>query len=171
MKKHKIMLIAVIVVNFNNYGICQKILEIINEPNCIVNYSFQPEYLKLKFVFSKEIWPSIKVDINQNGIIEKNFDRGYGIFRDSILCANFLIDEVASTSCGQYTNSKLFCFHNSFVFYFPYKEISNVENGKYYFYFPYWDEITFNELKSKGSFNQFNNLFVLEKEKFTRMNN
>jgi hypothetical protein len=104
--------------NFNVYASVEKIIvlnqnhyisyQVIDE-NVIFNLETINDFTdEMTGKFPKSDFFSIEVDVNQNGVIDRNIDTLYGLISKQIgICTGYLFDETASSPCGEF-KSKAF---------------------------------------------------------------
>lgn len=80
---------------------------------------------KVIFYFYSSEFPSLDFDVNHNNVIDARVDRSYGTDGNENLCAQYLLTEDTSTTCGQATNSQLQVRGKLYKFSIPLFEISN----------------------------------------------
>lgn len=94
---------------------------------------------KIIFTFYSTSSPSILCDINDNGIIDANIDRCYGMTGGYYLCTSYLINESAQTRCGgARSKTKLSIKSDLSTFQIPLAEIANLNIVSVQFAF--WSE-------------------------------
>ncbi len=107
-------------------------------------YRISNNYLML-YITTKQS-PSIKIDINQNSMIDANYDRAYGITRNKSICVQYLIRSGTSSTCGAP----------------PSKARLSIKGDVYAFIIPL-DEIKINSASSVSVQFEFTNLSTLKR--------
>lgn len=85
------------------------------------------------YVFCKESFPRIDIDVNQNKIIDAGYDRAYGIQGGTIngICTSFILSATSFTPCGGAPSRATLNFlDNEYSFILPLKEITSVPKAK-----------------------------------------
>jgi hypothetical protein len=61
--------------------------------------------VRLSIETPQNVFPSVDVDVNANGIVDPGVDTYYGLTETGQACAGFLVSATASTRCGQFQSS------------------------------------------------------------------
>jgi hypothetical protein len=78
----------------------QKKKELFADGDVRISYSLTRNSVKLN-IQTNGASPSVEVDVNKNGRIDNMLDRAYGLAGGTMdLCAQYMIDERTSTTCG-----------------------------------------------------------------------
>jgi hypothetical protein len=91
-----------------NRGSAQKDVLLVEGPEgnyFSIKYSVEKENVKFTYYYGGygNRYPSVKVDVNQNDMIDNMLDRSYGFTGSGLnikSCSQYLIDEHSSTACG-----------------------------------------------------------------------
>ena len=80
------------------------------------------------YVFGKESFPRIDIDVNQNKIIDAGYDRAYGIKGGTIngICTSFIMSATSFTPCGGApSRASLDFLDNEYSFILPLSELKS----------------------------------------------
>ena len=72
----------------------------------LISYRVEKGNIKFRYFYfgTGKSYPSVNIDVNQNGMIDNMLDRSYGLTGSGPnweLCSHYLIDETRTTFCGE----------------------------------------------------------------------
>lgn len=102
--------------------------ELVSDMKATISYMVTLNEVKF-FIKTGAAYPSIKVDVNRNGVIDDKIDRSYGMESHKLLCTQYLINESTSTLCGGApSKARLSVGASLYVFTIPKNELTTQTN-------------------------------------------
>ncbi len=140
---------------FISFGQFQ-VKSLVDESDFKANYYSNKDYLIIT-IFAKNV-PFIYTDINKNNAIDPYIDKLYSVTEGNNLCMAYVLEDEASTTCGQATKATLLVKNNEYQYIIPKNELTYSPYEPIFLTFGAWDE----EKKMKNSIKNNNKSFVID---------
>jgi hypothetical protein len=108
------------------------------EKDFIANYYANEDYVLIT-IFSKYV-PFIYTDINKNNVIDPYIEKLFSVSQGDHICVSNVLEDGATTTCNQATNSILLSKNNEYQFIIPKNELTYAPHEPIFLTFGVWDE-------------------------------